>query len=146
GSSGSAGGYSLSDPGYGNYPSGPAQDSIPLLNMHAPAPGGTIGRQRVSQYNNSNPFLPAPDRMSTFNPPSRQFTSSPKLSSNLASSSYTPPPPPPGARLNSIDTRAPSPLLAMAAGSANVNAQSQPNVTRTGSPMPRLPSDRSNDS
>ncbi|KAF9289779.1 glycosyltransferase family 2 protein [Linnemannia elongata] len=145
GSSGSNGGYSLTDPGYGSYPTGPAQDSIPLLNMHAPAPGGTIGRQRVSQYN-SNPFLPnAGDRMSTFAPPqSRQFTSSPKLSSNLASASYTPPPPPPGARLNSIDTRAPSPMLAMAAGSAN--ASSQGPIARTGSPMPRLPSDRSNDS
>lgn len=137
GSSGSMGGYSLSDPGYGSYPTGPAQDSIPLLNMHAPAPGGTIGRQRVSQYNN-NPFMTNSDRMSTFAPPQvRQYTSSPKLSSNLATSSYTPPPPPPGARLNSIDTRAPSPLLAMAAGSANANASSNANIPRTGSPLPR---------
>ena len=129
GSSGSTG-YSLSDPGYGGYPTGPSQDSIPLLNMHAPAPGGTIGRQRVSQYN--NPFVTNTDRMSTFAPPQvRQYTSSPKLSSNLAISSYTAPPPPPGARLNSIDTRAPSPLLAMAAGSANAN------ISRAGSPIPR---------
>ncbi|KAG0024683.1 Chitin synthase, class 3 [Podila clonocystis] len=108
--------YTLSDP-----PA--AVDSIPLLNMHAPAPGGTIGRQRVSQYspygasgygnfdNGANN-----NRMSTFTPPmmphpTRQYTSSPKLSSNLASSNYTPPPPAPGGpRLNSIDTRAPSPL------------------------------------
>ncbi|KAF9923858.1 Chitin synthase, class 3 [Linnemannia zychae] len=146
GSSGSMGGYSLTDPGYSPYPTGPGQDSIPLLNMHAPAPGGTIGRQRLSQYSNNNPFLSNPDRMSTFNPAqSRQFASSPKLSSNLASSSYTPPPPPPGARLASIDTRAPSPLLAMAAGSTNANTSQAP-ISRTGSPMPRLPSDRSNDS
>ncbi|KAF9337860.1 Chitin synthase, class 3 [Podila minutissima] len=108
--------YTLSDP-----PA--AVDSIPLLNMHAPAPGGTIGRQRVSQY---SPYGPSGygnidngannNRMSTFTPPmmphpTRQYTSSPKLSSNLASSNYTPPPPAPGGpRLNSIDTRAPSPL------------------------------------
>ncbi|KAF9437270.1 Chitin synthase, class 3 [Entomortierella beljakovae] len=97
GSSGA--GYQLSDPSY-------PVDSIPLLNMHIPTPGGTIGRQRVSQY---NPYTGNPDRMSAFIPPQArgQFSSSPKLSSNLATSSYTPPPPPPvQPRLNSIDTRA----------------------------------------
>ncbi|KAF9113733.1 Chitin synthase, class 3 [Mortierella sp. AM989] len=100
-------GYTLSDnPVY----TGPAMDSIPLLNMHAPAPGGTIGRQS---------FV-APDRMLNMTPPAmshvpnRQFTSSPKLSSNLAGSNYKPPPlPPSGPRLGSVDTRvaSPTPLL-----------------------------------
>ncbi|KAG9325968.1 hypothetical protein KVV02_005812 [Mortierella alpina] len=111
--SSSSGGYSLSDPS--SYPGPGMMDSIPLLNMHAPAPGGTIGRQ--SMY---SPSFGVPDRMSTLTPPAmshipnRQYTSSPKLSSNLANSSYTPPPMPPGGpRLNSIDTRAasPTPLL-----------------------------------
>ncbi|KAF9420379.1 Chitin synthase, class 3 [Podila epigama] len=112
---GSAGGYSLTDaPFPGNNG---MMDSIPLLNMHAPAPGGTIGRQRASQYtgNPNSPYgMMVPDRMSTLTPPAmahtgtpnRQYTSSPKLSSNL-NTSYTPPPPPPsGPRLGSIDTRA----------------------------------------
>ncbi|KAF8923683.1 family 2 glycosyltransferase [Dissophora ornata] len=113
---GAGGGYQLSDPG---FPVTPSMDSIPLLNMHVPTPGGTIGRQRVSQFNPYGGGNP-PDRMPGFlSPQSRQFTSSPKLSSNLATSSYTPPPPPPGGpRLNSIDTRAPSPMLMMAAGVA----------------------------
>ncbi|KAG0346566.1 Chitin synthase, class 3 [Podila humilis] len=104
GSSGSAGGYSLTD---APYP-GPVIDSIPLLNMHAPTPGGTIGRQ--SQYGHNSPYG-VPDRMTTLTPPAmvhapnRQYTSSPKLSSNL-NTSYTPPPAPPsGPRLGSIDTR-----------------------------------------
>ncbi|KAF9426234.1 Chitin synthase, class 3, partial [Podila epigama] len=45
--------YTLSDPGFVGSPAAAAAaavDSIPLLNMHAPAPGGTIGRQRASQY------------------------------------------------------------------------------------------------
>ncbi|KAG0014199.1 Chitin synthase, class 3 [Entomortierella chlamydospora] len=110
GSSGSGGmGYTLTDTG---YPSAPGADSIPLLNMHVPTPGGTIGRQRVSQFN--------PDRMSAYIPPqTRQFTSPPKSSSNLATSNYTPPPPPPGARLGSVDTRAPSPMLVLAAQSGH---------------------------
>ncbi|KAF8938623.1 glycosyltransferase family 2 protein [Dissophora ornata] len=118
-------GYSLTDNPV--YSSG-GMDSIPLMNMHAPAPGGTIGRQRASQY----APLPygVPDRMSNLTPPAmgyvpnRQFTSSPKLSSNLAGSSYMPPPlPPSGPRLGSIDTRAtsPTPLL-----SGDVNAGSRP--------------------
>ncbi|KAF9979332.1 Chitin synthase, class 3 [Actinomortierella ambigua] len=117
-----ASGYALTDPGY-------AMDAIPLLNMHAPAPGGTIGRQRASQYS-PGPFGDA-NRASVLTPPlmthqsaqpvSRQFTSSPKLSSNL-SSSYTPPPPPPGQpRLGSIDTRAPSPLPAAASSGSRTN-------------------------
>ncbi|KAG0357221.1 chitin synthase-domain-containing protein [Gamsiella multidivaricata] len=119
GSSGS--GYQLTDPGFPGTPPAAGIDAIPLLNMHAPAPGGTIGRQRVSQYNPYSSGSP-PDRMSTFMPPQRQFTSSPKLSSNLANSSYTPPPPPPGGpRLSSIDTRAPSPMLMMAAGASRNN-------------------------
>jgi len=136
GSSGSMNGYQLSDPGY----AAPNMDSIPLLNMHAPTPGGNIGRQRVSQYSvyGGSPYgAPGQDhRMSgSFIPPQRQFTASPKLSSNLATASYTPPPPPPGGpRLASIDTRAPSPMLMMAAGAA-----------RSESPIPRIPSDRSGD-
>ncbi|KAF9318771.1 Chitin synthase, class 3 [Podila horticola] len=108
GSSGSAGGYSLTD---GGPFQNPGMDSIPLLNMHAPAPGGTIGRQRASQYHPNSPYG-VPDRMSTLTPPAmvhtpnRQYTSSPKLSSHL-NTSYTPPPAPPsGPRLGSIDTRA----------------------------------------
>ncbi|GJJ70739.1 chitin synthase [Entomortierella parvispora] len=130
-------GYQLSDPGYAV----PSMDSIPLLNMHTPTPGGNIGRQRVSQYSlyGASPYGgPGQDhRMSgSFIPPQRQFTSSPKLSSNLATSSYTPPPPPPGGpRLASIDTRAPSPMLMMAAGAA-----------QNESPMPQPPLDRSEDS
>ncbi|KAG0248119.1 Chitin synthase, class 3 [Mortierella polycephala] len=114
---GNSAGYSLSDPPY------PGQlDSIPLLNMHAPAPGGTIGRQRASQYS-PNPFN-VPDRMSTLTPPAmghipnRQYTSSPKLSSNLANSSYTPPG---GPRLNSIDTRAASPTPLLNNNNPNIN-------------------------
>lgn len=120
-SSGSnGGGYTLTDPGFAGVPGAPGPagvtDAIPLLNMHIPTPGGTIGRQRVSQY---NPYTGAGDRMSASFSPPRQYTSSPKLSSNLAGSSYTPPPPPPGGpRLSSIDTRAPSPMLMMAAGAA----------------------------
>ncbi|KAF9942568.1 Chitin synthase, class 3 [Mortierella alpina] len=120
-SSGSnGGGYTLTDPGFAGVPGAPGpagvMDAIPLLNMHIPTPGGTIGRQRVSQY---NPYTGAGDRMSASFSPPRHYTSSPKLSSNLASSSYTPPPPPPGGpRLSSIDTRAPSPMLMMAAGAA----------------------------
>ncbi|KAG0238319.1 Chitin synthase, class 3 [Actinomortierella wolfii] len=113
-------GYALTDPGY-------AMDAIPLLNMHAPAPGGTIGRQRASQYG-PGPFGDA-NRVSTLTPPlmshqsaQRQFSSSPKLSSNL-SSSYTPPPAPPGQpRLGSIDTRAPSPLPAAASSGSRTNS------------------------
>ncbi|KAG0014838.1 Chitin synthase, class 3 [Podila clonocystis] len=108
GSSGSAGGYSLTD---GGPFQNPGMDSIPLLNMHAPAPGGTIGRQRASQYHPNSPYG-VPDRMSTLTPPAmvhtpnRQYTSSPKLSSHL-NTSYTPPlAPPSGPRLGSIDTRA----------------------------------------
>ncbi|KAF9113168.1 Chitin synthase, class 3 [Mortierella sp. AM989] len=136
GSSNGQMGYSLTDPG---FPGVPVMDSIPLLSMHVPTPGGTIGRQRVSQY---NPYANGnPDRMSAFIPPQGRFTSSPKLSSNLATSSYTPPPPPPGGpRLNSIDTRAPSPMLAMASG-----------IARTASPQPnpgplRQPSNQPSDS
>ncbi|KAG0206553.1 Chitin synthase, class 3 [Mortierella sp. GBA30] len=111
------GGYTLTDPGFPNAsPPAGMLDSIPLLNMHIPTPGGTIGRQRISHY---SPQTGAGDRMSGAFTPQRQFTSSPKLSSNLAGSSYTPPPPPPGGpRLNSIDTRAPSPMLMMAAGAS----------------------------
>ncbi|KAI1314720.1 Chitin synthase, class 3 [Mortierella claussenii] len=129
----SSGGYTLTDPG---FPGGPSMDSIPLLNMHAPAPGGTIGRQRVSQYNPYAGGSPGADarRMSTFMPPqSRQFTSSPKLSSNLVTSNYTPPPPPPGARLASIDTKAgPSPMMMMAAGAARAGS-SVPSQMMSGS-------------
>ncbi|KAG0296057.1 Chitin synthase, class 3 [Dissophora globulifera] len=121
------GGYQLSDPGFPG--SVPSMDSIPLLNMHMPAPGGTIGRQRISQYNPFGGGSPPDHRMSAFIPPQTrgQFSSSPKLSSNLATSSYTPPPPPPGGpRLNSIDTRAPSPMLMMAAGVASRNDSTTP--------------------
>ncbi|KAG0019512.1 Chitin synthase, class 3 [Entomortierella chlamydospora] len=111
-------GYTLSDnPVY----TGPVMDSIPLLNMHVPAPGGTIGRQS---------FI-TPDRMSTLTPPvmgpNRQFTPSPKL----GPTSYAPPPlPPSGPRLASVDTRAasPTPLL-------NSNNNSTP--SRPASPMQR---------
>jgi chitin synthase len=130
GSSGSPGGYSLSDNAV--YP---GMDSIPLLNMHAPAPGGMIGRQ--SMYNMSGTPFGVPDRMSTLTPPAmshapnRQFTSSPKLSSNLAGSSYTPPPlPPTGPRLGSIDTRAasPTPLLS---GNNGTDSRSASPMTRS---------------
>ncbi|KAI7817705.1 chitin synthase-domain-containing protein [Gamsiella multidivaricata] len=132
GSSGSTGGYSLSDTMV--YP-GSGLDSIPLLNMHAPAPGGTIGRQSVAFIGSHNPFE-GPDRNSTLTPPgmsytpNRQHTPSPKLGSNLVGASYTPPPlPPSGPRLNSIDTRAasPTPLLS---GSNTTDS-------RTALPMPR---------
>ncbi|KAI1316586.1 Chitin synthase, class 3 [Mortierella claussenii] len=129
GSSGSTGGYSLSDNLV--YPA-PGMDSIPLLNMHAPAPGGTIGRQSAIYNYGNNTIYGVPDRMSTLTPPAmshvpnRQFTASPKLSSSLAASNYTPPPlPPTGPRLNSIDTRAASPTPLLSGGS------------RPESPMPR---------
>ncbi|KAF9583904.1 Chitin synthase, class 3 [Lunasporangiospora selenospora] len=132
-------GYQLSDPGYVGNGNGvnPMMDSIPLLNMHTPAPGGTIGRQRMSSYSMNGGMVPGENRLSTFIPPhTRQFTSSPKMSSNLATSSYTPPPPPPGGpRLSSIDTRAPSPMLVMAANAnvySNTNANASSN-TDTGS-------------
>ncbi|KAK3831206.1 MAG: putative chitin synthase 5 [Linnemannia elongata] len=87
GSSGSAGTgvYSLSDPAYN--PMIPGMDSIPLMNMHAPAPGGTIGRQRASQmppppsasaFNNG--VVVVPDRVAPGGRPS--YSSSPKPSNN----------------------------------------------------------------
>ncbi|KAG0260953.1 Chitin synthase, class 3 [Mortierella polycephala] len=132
GSSGSAGaGYTLTDPGFSAAPS-PGMDSIPLLNMHSPAPGGTIGRQRVSQYG-SYGGVPG-DRVSAFTPPqSRQFTTSPKVSSHLNLPNYTPPPPS-GPRLSSIDTRASSSMLALAA-----SLPSKPESSAT-PPAPRQPS------
>ncbi|KAF9913696.1 Chitin synthase, class 3 [Lobosporangium transversale] len=134
GSMNASGGYTLTDPG---FPGAPGMDSIPLLNMHAPAPGGTIGRQRVSQFNPYVSGVPGTEnRMSGFiTPQSRQFTSSPKMSSNLATSSYTPPPPPPGVRLGSIDTKAPTPMLMMAAG-ASRTALSGPNQAQVQDPAP----------
>ncbi|KAK3828571.1 MAG: family 2 glycosyltransferase [Benniella sp.] len=107
---GSNTGYTLSDPPVGYtltdtpISASPTLDSIPLMNMHAPAPGGTIGRQ--SMYIPSQSPFGLPDRMSTLSPgigPDRRLSNSPKQSSNLAGSSYTPPS---GPRLGSIDTRA----------------------------------------
>ncbi|KAG0044886.1 Chitin synthase, class 3, partial [Linnemannia elongata] len=114
GSSGSAGTgvYSLSDPVYN--PMMPGMDSIPLMNMHAPAPGGTIGRQRASQmppppsasaFNNG--VVVVPDRVAPGGRP--PYSSSPKPSNNNSTGYMPPPLPPSGPRLNSIDTRAPSP-------------------------------------
>jgi chitin synthase len=107
---GSTTGYTLSDPPVGYsltdtpISAGPTLDSIPLMNMHAPAPGGTIGRQ--SMYIPSQSPFGLPDRMSTLSPgmgPDRRLSNSPRQSSNLAGSSFTPPS---GPRLGSIDTRA----------------------------------------
>ncbi|KAF8982049.1 Chitin synthase, class 3 [Entomortierella lignicola] len=111
-------GYTLSDNPV--YP-GP-MDSIPLFNMHAPAPGGTIGRQSFA----------TPDRMSTLTPPSmgyiqnRQFSTSPMLSSNLAGSNYTPPLLPPGGpHLTSIDTRTASPTPLLSGNNGSIPSQRQ---------------------
>ncbi|KAK3846276.1 MAG: chitin synthase 5 [Linnemannia gamsii] len=142
GSSGSTGTgvYSLSDPVYN--PMMPGMDSIPLMNMHAPAPGGTIGRQRASQmpphplgsssaFNNG--VVVVPDRVAS--PGRPPYSSSPKLgaqlSNNNSSTGYMPPPlPPSGPRLNSIDTRAPSPSPLAAVVTSNNNDP------RSESPLP----------
>ncbi|KAG0211632.1 Chitin synthase, class 3 [Mortierella sp. NVP41] len=137
GSSGSAGTgvYSLSE----TYnPMMPGMDSIPLMNMHAPAPGGTIGRQRASQLPPSgssvfsNGVVVVPDRVMSGRPP---YSASPKLGGQLTNNStgYMPPPlPPSGPRLGSIDTRAPSPSPLVAAADQN-----QTSSSRAESPMPR---------
>ncbi|KAG0280658.1 Chitin synthase, class 3 [Linnemannia exigua] len=139
GSSGSTG-YSLSDPVYN--PMMPGMDSIPLMNMHAPAPGGTIGRQRASQMpphplSSSSAFnngvVVVPDRVAT--PGRPPYSSSPKLggqlTNNNSSTGYMPPPlPPSGPRLNSIDTRAPSPSPLAAVVTSNNNDP------RSESPLP----------
>ncbi|KAF8927838.1 Chitin synthase, class 3, partial [Haplosporangium gracile] len=140
GSSGSAGTgvYSLSDSAYN--PTMPGMDSIPLMNMHAPAPGGTIGRQRASQmpllsgsstFNNG--VVVVPDRVAPGSRPS--YSSLPKLSNSNNSSDYMPPPlPPSGPRLNSIDTRAPSPsplsATIMTSDPPATNARSEPPIPR----------------
>ncbi|KAG0307680.1 Chitin synthase, class 3 [Dissophora globulifera] len=123
GSLGSAGGYSLSD--HPVYP-GPGMDSIPLLNMHAPAPGGMIGRQRTSQYPPSPSQSPfgVPDRRSNLTPPAMSHIPS------RPTSGYAPPPLPPGGpRLGSVDTRAVSPAPLMSGGNGT--------GSRPVSPMPR---------
>lgn len=109
-------GYTLTDTPIN---SGPGLDSIPLMNMHAPTPGGTIGRQ--SMYVPSQSPFGLSDRMSTLSPtgisfsPDRRTSSTPRASSNLA---YTPPS---GPRLTSFDTRATSPL-----SGGSIDAESRP--------------------
>ncbi|KAG0245849.1 chitin synthase-domain-containing protein [Mortierella sp. GBAus27b] len=108
-SSGSVG-YQLTDPGFPS--SAPSTDAIPLMNMQ-PTP---IPRQRGSQF---NPYAPG-DRVSTYIPPPSRIS---------GTASYLKPHPPEGPRLASIDTKAPSPMLMMAAGVSQTGLRPPSNDT-----------------